>query len=140
MNPRKIPRKAVEKSKYRVYLNKAQDFYRAMRRSLDEGNWNSAGLEAVHCAISATDALLVYAGGIRCTSQDHGDAAQLLEETVHVPETARNSAHFLRIIEMKNIVEYEARNFTPKEAEDIARHVERYFAWVRSFLPRESAG
>jgi hypothetical protein len=73
MSPTKIPTKAIDKGKYRLYpstssghrFNKAQDFYRGMRRALDEGNWNSAGLEAVHCAISATDALLAYADGIR---------------------------------------------------------------------------
>lgn len=139
MRPTKIPSKAIDKSKYRIYLHKAQDFYRGMRRALDEGNWNSAGLEAVHCAISATDALLAYAGGIRCTSQDHGDAALLLKETLRTPEAAKNSVHFLRVVEMKNLVEYEARNFTSKEAEDVAKHIERYFTWVKSFLPQEAS-
>jgi HEPN domain-containing protein len=133
-----MPSKAIDRGKYRVYLKKGQDFYRAMQRSLAEGNWNSVGLEAVHCAISATDALLAYAGGIRSTGQDHGDAARLLRETIHSPDTVRNSAHLLRIIEMKNVVEYEARDFTGEEAQDIAKHVERYLAWVRSFLPQEA--
>jgi hypothetical protein len=38
---------------------------------------------------------------------------------------------------MKNVVEYEARDFTPSEAEDIAKHVERYLAWAKSLLPAE---
>lgn len=137
MNPKKVPTRGIDRRKYAVYLKKAQDFYRAMRRSMDEANWNSAGLEAVHCAISATDALLAHVGGIRSTSQDHSDAVQLLIATVGTPEAASNSKHFLRIIEMKNLIEYEARNFTQKEAEVIARHTERYFAWARSILPQE---
>lgn len=135
MAPRKILSKAIDRNAYRVYVSKAQDFYQAMRRSLDEGNWNAAGLEAIHCAISATDALLAYAGGIRCTSPYHGDAADLLQQTLQVPETAKNAAHLLRVVEMKNIAEYEARNLTAKEAEDMAKHVERYFGWAKSFLP-----
>jgi hypothetical protein len=134
MNPKKIPSRAIDRSKYIVYLNKAQDFYQAMRRSMDEENWNSAGLEAVHCAISATDALLAYAGGIRCTSQAHSDAAELVKQTIRSSEAATNSRHFLRIVNMKNLIEYEARNFTQQEAVEIAKHTERYFDWVRSLL------
>ncbi|MCL4490101.1 MAG: hypothetical protein M1570_18510 [Chloroflexi bacterium] len=135
MAPKKILSRATAKDKYRIYLGKAKDFNRAMQRSLEEGNWTSVGLEAVHCAISATDALLVYAGGIRCISEDHADAAYLLIQTLHSAEATKNSAHFLRIIEAKNIVEYEDRRFTPKEAQEVAKHLERYFAWVRSYLP-----
>jgi HEPN domain-containing protein len=138
MTPKKIPSRGIEKGKYRIYLNKAQDFYRAMQRSLKDGNWTSAGLEAVHCAISATDALLAFAGGIRCTSQDHGDAAYLLAQIIRSPEATKQSTHFLHIIEAKNIVEYEDRRFTPKEAEEVAKHVERYFSWVKSFLPEKT--
>ena len=68
MTPKRVPRRAIEKGKYKLYLSKAQDFYRAMERSLNDGNWTAAGLEAVHCAISATDALLAYAGGARSLS------------------------------------------------------------------------
>jgi len=35
---------------------------------------------------------------------------------------------------MKNLIEYEARNFTQREAVEIAKHTERYFDWVRSLL------
>lgn len=44
MNPRKIPTKGIERSKYIIYLKKAQDFYRAMRRAMDEENWNNEQL------------------------------------------------------------------------------------------------
>ena len=73
----------------------------------------------------------------RATSPDHGDAAFLLTQTLHSADATRNSAHFLRIVEAKNIVEYEDRRFTSKEAQDVARHLERYFAWVQSLLQDE---
>lgn len=38
---------------------------------------------------------------------------------------------------MKNLIEYEARNFTRKEAESITKYTERYFAWAKSVLPQE---
>jgi len=40
------------------------------------------------------------------------------------------------VINLKNLIEYEARNFTEKEAEDILKHAERYFQWVRNQLPK----
>ena len=134
MNPKKIPSRAIDRSKYVIYLNKAQDFYQAMRRSKDEGNWNSAGLEAVRCAISATDALLGFAGRLRCTSRAHSAAPELVKQTRRSPEATKNYRHFLRIVNMKNLIEYEARNFTQREAVEIAKHTERYFDWVRSLL------
>ena len=51
MPPKKIRTRAIESSKYVIYPKKAQDFYQTMQLALGEGNWDSAGLEAVHCAI-----------------------------------------------------------------------------------------
>ena len=137
MPPKKIRTRAIERSKYVIYPKKAQDFYQTMQLALGEGNWNSAGLEAVHCAISATDAILAYSGGLRCASPDHSDAIRLLRDTITTPEALQNSKRLTTIIGMKNRIEYEARNFTRKEAEEIAEHTERYFDWIRSILPRE---
>ena len=40
--------RAVEKDQYRAFLAKAKDFASMMDISLEEGKWNSAGLQAVH--------------------------------------------------------------------------------------------
>jgi len=136
MPPKKIRTRAVERSKYVIYLKKAQDFYRTMQLALGEGNWNSVGLAAVHCAISATDAIVAYSGGLRSASPDHGDAIRLLRETVTHPEALQKSKHLATIISVKNRIEYEARNFTKQEAQEIAKHTERYFDWIESILPR----
>jgi len=137
MPPKKIRTRAVERSKYVIYLKKAQDFYRTMQLALGEENWNSVGLAAVHCAISATDAILAYAGGLRCASPDHSDAIRLLRDTITTPEAHQKSKHLSTVISMKNLIEYEARNFSQKEAEEIAKQTERYFDWIKSVLPRE---
>lgn len=52
--------KAVNKNQYQAFLAKAKDFAFMMDISLEEGKWNSAGLQAVHTVISASDAVIVY--------------------------------------------------------------------------------
>lgn len=98
MPPKRIRTRAIERSKYVIYLKKAQDFYRTMQLALGKGNWNSAGLAAVHCAIFATDAILAYSGGLRCASPDHGDAIRLLRDAITTPEALRKSKHLPTII------------------------------------------
>ena len=65
---KKIPTRSVSRSAAVNYLGKAQQFSRAMLGSLDKGDWDAAGLNAVHCAISANDAVLVLSKGIRSAS------------------------------------------------------------------------
>jgi len=40
----------------------------------------------------------------------------------------------LKIINMKNLVEYEDRLFTEKEAQEILKRAERYYQWAMQFL------
>ena len=62
---KKIQTRKVSRSAAANYLAKAQQFSRAMVDSLEKGDWDAAGLGAVHCAISANDAVLVMAKGVR---------------------------------------------------------------------------
>ena len=55
----------VERAKYKVYLTKAQEFFNMMQFAQELEQWNAVGLNAVHWAISANDALLIYRLGIR---------------------------------------------------------------------------
>jgi hypothetical protein len=135
MNAKHISFKNVEKTKYTVYLGKANDFYSAMLQSYSNKNWHSVGLEAVHCAISITDCLLVRKKGIRCSSQDHRDLIHLLVDQIDIEETKKYANTLTQIIAMKNIVEYEDRSFREKEANDILVRTEWYYNWVKTQLP-----
>lgn len=132
MNPKKIPYAKIERSKHEIYWKKAEDFYQSMFRAYADKNWNSVGLEAVHCAISATDALLVRSKGIRSTSQYHRDIVDFMITQVNTEDAKKHSNTLLRIISMKNIVEYEDRPFREKEAADILKHTEKYFTWIKN--------
>lgn len=134
MSAKKISSRSIARDKYTVYFKKAQDFYLTMQTALGNKNWNSVGLEAVHCVISSADAILAFHSGIRCTSQDHREVASLLRSEIKTPETIQNVKHLLKVINMKNLIEYEARNFREKEAREIVKHTERFFNWVKSIF------
>jgi HEPN domain-containing protein len=134
MAPRKVRTRTVDRATYHIYLERAQDFHTTMWVAFRQGNWNSAGLEAVHCAISATDALLIYTSGIRSSGEDHTDVVYLLRTHVNQRGVEENANHFQAILAAKHIVEYGARKFDQRQAETVVTHADRYFNWVKSVL------
>lgn len=134
MVAKKIKNERIERDKYSEYLKKAQDFFDGMQQAYLAGNWNAAGLAAVHCAISSNDALLVYFRGVRSTSENHRDAVELLQGCQEIEGIENMVSHLRRIIGKKNLIEYEARQFFQTEAEEIIKHTERFYNRVRALL------
>ena len=132
MSAKKIKTKPIEKTQYRVYFRKTTQFYKAMFQAKEIQNWDAVGLNAVHCAISACDAMLVFYAGIRCTSENHLDVVTLLINSVDLDETNTKSNTLKKILFKKNIIEYEDRNFTEKEALEILKLTESFYMWVSS--------
>ena len=132
MTPKNIIIRRLESSKHAVYWRKAQDFYQGMLTANNDGNWNSLVLQAVHCAISATDALLVKKKGIRCSSKDHFDIIELLKTSIDDKEINKYAGSLAKIINFKHLVEYEDRMVMEKEAYDIFLKTDRYYNWVKS--------
>ncbi len=132
MTPKNIIIRRLESSKHAVYWKKAQDFYQGMLTANNDGNWNSLVLQAVHCAISATDALLVKKKGIRCSSKDHFDIIELLKTSIDDKEINKYAGSLAKIINFKHLVEYEDRMVMEKEAYDIFLKTDRYYNWVKS--------
>lgn len=87
-------------------------------------NGNAVGLNAVHCAISSSDAMLVFYAGICSTSDDHLSVIDLLSNSVRLPEV-KSKCEILRKI-------YENRDFIQKEALEMLKLTERFYTWVVS--------
>jgi len=126
--------RAVEKDQYRAFLAKAKDFASMMDISLEEGKWNSAGLQAVHTVISASDAVIVYFGGVRSAELDHREVVGLLQEIIGEGAVSVGR-HVTRVIAKKNLVEYEERLITQAEARDMVEHAKRFIEWAIGMLP-----
>lgn len=114
------------------YWQKAKEFRESMHHALAERQANSAALNAIHCAISAADALCVRLGGIRSASRHHGDAVRLLAELFPEGEGRRQADRLGTILAKKNELEYQERLFSLEEASNLAKYAERLFEWVRS--------
>ena len=123
------------KEDYKKFLRKAEEFYEMMQHSLMKEKWNAAGLNAIHTGISANDALLTFHFGLRSISPKHDDAVKLLISMMKRDDIETKSKHLRRLISVKNLVEYDDRLLSRKEAESLAKHAERFLAWVKSLLP-----
>lgn len=134
MTPKKLKTKTVEKGNYKIYLDKAKDFYDTMLKARDSEKWTAVGLNAVHCAISSCDAMLVFHLGIRSVGEDHMQVADLLSRVPR--EDIRDEITTLkRIIAKKNVIAYENREFRQTEAVEILKLTERFYSWILSNLP-----
>jgi len=132
MSAKKIKTKAIERSRYRVYLKKATEFYEMSCKAKELGKWNAVGLNAVHCTISSSDAILVFYAGIRSISEGHLAVIDLLSNSVSLPEVRSKCETLRKILVKKSIIEYEHRDFTQKEALEMLKLTERFYTWVIS--------
>ena len=135
MTPRNVKTTAVSKADYVIYRNKAKDFYEMAQQASDLDNWTGVGLNAVHCAISSCDALLVFYIGVRSTSDDHMDAVDLL---LRIPEISSGGevSTSKRIVAKKNLIAYECRDFRQSEALEILKLTKRFYRWTLTNLPK----
>lgn len=132
MVAKKIKTKAIKRSVYRIYLKKAGEFYDIMFQAKKMEKWNAVGLNAVHCAISSSDAMLVFYAGIHSISDDHLAVINLLSTSIKLPDVKSKCETLRKILVKKSIIEYENRDFTQKEALEILKLTERFYAWVVS--------
>jgi hypothetical protein len=68
----------IRRGEARLYLERAIQFSEQARTGLDAGRNDAALLDAIHAAISATDAATVALAGVRSIDPDHQRAADLL--------------------------------------------------------------
>ena len=78
--------------------------------------------------------MLGYRGGVRSAGRDHRAAVDLLLEVVGDSATEA-SRHLKRLVDKKNLVEYEQRRLTQTEALDLALHARRFVTWARGKVP-----
>ncbi len=130
MAPKRVASRREERAAYANYLAKAEEFLRSAIENASSRRWNAAALSAIHAGIAAADAVLVFERGLRSAGQRHEDVLDLLVGTGEDRSSAL--AHLRRILARKNVVEYESRLFSQREAEEVVQHAERFLAWARA--------
>jgi HEPN domain-containing protein len=127
----------VRRGEARLYLDKAVQFIEQARAGLDAARNDAALLDAIHAAISGTDAVTIALAGVRSTDPDHQRAADLLEEVVASAPESRGRARQLRaLLARKNTVEYESRKASMKDARDGVEGAGRLVDWAKEILEK----
>jgi HEPN domain-containing protein len=127
----------VRRGEARLYLDKAIQFIDQARSGLDAGRNDAALLNAIHAAISGTDATTIALAGVRSTDPDHQRAADLLEEVAGSAPDGRERARQLRtLLARRNAVEYESRKASAKDARDGVERAGRIVDWAMEVLAK----
>lgn len=127
----------VAKIKARSYLGKAHEFLETSAAARDEEQHDAALLLAIHAGLSACDAVTVGLAGVRSIAPDHLRAADLLEAVARESDDVRQRAAQLRgLLKLKNLVEYEGRRVSGREAETGTKRAERLVDWAAALLEK----
>lgn len=123
----------IPQADYRLYEQKADQAYEAMGVLYNSELWTPLGREAVFTCINMTDALLARHKQLRNMSKDH---MSILKIMALLPmKDALNQINRLRkVIAIKNLVDYENKNFSKKQAEDVMKNAERFYNWGKEYL------
>lgn len=132
-------RSLVPRGSSSAHISKAEQFLRAAQRAADQAEHDAVMLNAIHAAISATDAVTIATAGVRSTDPDHQRAADLLQEVAGASGEIRAQVNQLRrLLSRKNQVEYEARRARAAESADSLKRATRFVAWASGVVGSSS--
>jgi len=131
--------KNVARDRYTVFWNRAMQYDESLKGAFENGAYDAAVSHAVHCAISAIDAVSVLRIGKRSSAQNHNEIAILLKETKTHDESEKGKIieSLSRLIEMKAIAEYEDKPMSKSDAEKAMNQCRKVFAFAEEEIDRK---
>ena len=123
----------ADKFLYKNYLKKAEECFSAMNSEFLKGNFNACVVNAIHCAISASDALTVFFNGVRHAGEDHKEAIGLLKN-LKLDNLNSKISQLLSLLNIKSGAEYEEKLMSRSDALTAMLNAERFFKWVKGIL------
>ena len=125
----------VSKSKYRNFLQKADEYLQSARNAFEREHWNSAVGNSVHCCINSADALLVFYLGIRSTGERHSDVLPLLRQLPFESDVISSKMkQFSNVLRQKTKAEYTETLLSRKIADIALKETGRFYSWVKELL------
>lgn len=115
------------------YLEAAHEFQAAAEASAAAGRWRAAGLDAIHAAIAAADAVCVFEVGERSSSSSHDDASGLLARS-GAPGAREKAEQLTAVLELKSQVAYESGLVKRSSAEVLLKRSRRLLDWAHELL------
>lgn len=132
--PEELRRERIDKTKFKIYLQKAEEFLKAAKDEFERNRYNSAASSAAHAAINALDALTVYLSGYRHAGQRHEDAWKLLKYAEGLPNKSGVESKFKSAVRVKPVAEYEDRTAGKVETLQALKSAEGFLSWVKDNL------
>jgi len=82
------------------------------------------------------DALVVWHLGKRCTSQDHSESVGVFHQLMFSRgELNQNGKRLSKLLDFKNVAEYEERSLTQRDWETTEPLMSRFLGWATTKLP-----
>ncbi|MDE1766186.1 MAG: HEPN domain-containing protein [Thaumarchaeota archaeon] len=125
--------RSADPSKAPNYVIKAEEFLRTANASLENNLYNSAVANAVHCGISALDALTCSFKGKR-GSDDHNEVLFLVQGILSPREYDDIRKQFTNLIDKKNASEYQPDLMGVDDAKNSILWAERILARAKTKL------
>lgn len=129
-----VKTREISQSEYLTYHKKSKQAFQAMKLAYDHKLWTPAGREAVFACINITDALLAKYNRLRNISKDHMDVIKIVSSLLPIRDASSQANRLRKIISIKNLVDYESKDFTEKQATEVYKNTERYFSWGETHL------
>jgi len=119
-----------------VYLSRAEQYSRATEGSFKNKDWDACVGNAIHCAISASDAFCIHIKAQRYKGTDHREAAEFFSRAVLGEDHKKSSDRLFALIRIKTDAEYGDRSFNEKDAIQAKLNAERFISYVKAFLAK----
>lgn len=113
---------------------KALQYSKAMNIAYESRLWDAAVSNGVHAFILMANAVTGRLSGEYYADKDHSRAPEYLVE-VFGPDATKARNQMVRVLDLKGLVEYEARGCTAKDATDVVKRVERFLSWAIKQFP-----
>ena len=129
-----VKTKQIDKDSHLGYQKKAYHAFETMKLALENKLWTAAGREAVFVCINMSDALLAKHNGLRNVSKDHMDVVKVVATVLPMSDRKSQSNRLRKVIQMKNLIDYESKEFSEKSANEIALQATRFYDWGMKYL------
>ena len=116
--------RAIDSSKAKNYLKKADDSLYIAKIGLKEGKYDNAVMSSIHCAINALDAVTSFYLSKRA-SGDHNDVLSLLKGIFTPTEYQDVQKQFTSLLSLKNASEYQSDLMEVTDAQNAVKWAER---------------
>lgn len=132
---KKVSRKKVDSSDYKIFLKISENFSEAAKLASDYEYYNAAGVLIVHAAIALADAVTIRFSSYKCSGENHYEVIKLLKETAPVSKQTKSAlTHFEQIIDHKNAVSYQGMIYIKADIDQLLKHFQRFSTWAKIII------